>query len=461
MSYHVTTVLQYFKRYLKKFFLKEMLGWVKTAWFYGLISLVVLMATIALAIYINPIPPAKTVLATGQDGSSYKNIAEKFKEIFKRQGIDLELVSTSGLGEGLKGLESDLSEVSASFLTAGVASPGKYPELVSLGSIQYAPIWIFYRGEAIQTLDPFEYFSDKKIAIGPAGNVTNKIFRNLYELNQKAPPPSENMLELSFKEAADQLIAGQIDAAFIIDDYRSSTIRKLLADRDIKILNFPLADAYVKKRPYLQKLVIPRGSIHLDSVYPNEDITILASTTTLLIEKDTHPAIQWAYLMAAQEYGRQTNAFFADSGFFPRNLDQSFPLSPIATRFYAHGTPEVFSYLPLWLASLIENIWAYVLAFVVIVYPAYKLATAARRFPAEHLMNEMFINLRELDEAISHATTEQHLIEILDTLQLYEKEVHDNWLFDGNARFYFNLKNALIAVKRDADTKRKEFTSSV
>jgi len=157
-------------------------------------------------------------------------------------------------------------------------------------------------------------------------------------------------------------------------------------------------------------------------------------------------------------YGRNSNAFFAEPGYFPRNLDQSFPLSPIATRFYAHGTPEVFSFLPLWLASLIESIWAYVLAFVVIGYPIYKLIIAARYFPAEHLMNEMFINLRELDEEISAATSKDQLITIIQTIEDYRKEVNSSWLFGKNSRLYFNLKNALIAVQRDADKKMQEIS---
>ncbi len=458
MSYHVTTVWQYFKRYLQKFLSKEILGWTKTARFFGLIGLILLIAIIALATYINPFPPRTTYLATGQDGASYQKIGENFQKTFKNNGITLDLVPTSGLGEGLKGLDSKSSTVSASFLTAGTESPVKHPDLVSLGSIQYAPIWIFYKGETIQTTDPFEYFSSKKIAIGPAGNITNKIFRNLYQLNQQMEPSAQNIAELPFEQAAQQLIAGTIDAVFIADDFRSNTIQKLLADRSIKILNFPLADAYIKKRPFLQKLVIPRGSIHLDSIYPSEDITILSSTTMLLVEKDMHPALQWAYLLAAQEYGRRSDSFFSKSEFFPKNLDHSFPLSPIAKRFYAQGTPEVFAYLPLLLASLIENIWAYVLAFVVIVYPAYRMIVAARLFPSEHLMNEMFTNLRELDEAILSATSAEEFPAIFLSLTEYEHEINTNWLFGKNARFYFNLKNALSAVKRDADAKLKMLT---
>jgi TRAP-type uncharacterized transport system substrate-binding protein len=453
MSYHTTTVLQYFKRYLNKFLPKEVKGGIKILKFYGPIGLIVLVGLLTLAIYINPIPPKTAFLATGQEGSSYKNISEKFQNFFKEKGINLELAPTSGLGEGLKGLDSDSSEISASFLTAGVTSAKEYPNLVSLGSVQYAPIWIFYKGNIVKTNDPFEYFSTKKMAIGPAGNITNKIFRNLYELNQKSSPNPKNVVELPFKEAANELISGKVDAVFIIDNYQSESIQKLLASKDIKIMNFPLADAYLKQLPFLQKLVIPKGSINLESVYPSEDITILASTTSLLVEKSMHPAIQWAYLLSAQELGSSSNSFFAKSGYFPINLDQSFPLSPIAKRFYQHGAPSVFSYLPLWMASLIENIWAYILAFFIIIYPAYKLLGSARMFPAEHLMNEMFVNLRELDEAIPQATSSEQIDLILETLKAYENEIYETWLYEKNSRFYFNLRNAVAGIKRDAQAK--------
>ena len=317
MSYRITNVAQYFKRYVKKFLSKELLGWVKTARFFGLISLILVIVVAGLITYIKPFPPKSTYLATGQDGTSYQIAGDNFQQSFKRRGLTLELVPTSGLIEGLKGLDSKKSKVDASFLTAGTEAAEKHPNLVSLGSIQYAPIWIFYKGDTIQTTDPFEYFSNKKIAIGPAGNITNKMFRNLYELNQQSAPSADSILELTFAQAADLLLAGKIDAAFIVDDFRSETIQKLLADRSIKVLNFPLADAYIKKRPFLQKLVIPRGSIHLDSIYPSEDITILASTTILLVEKDMHPALQWAYLLAAQAFGRRSDVFFSKADFFP------------------------------------------------------------------------------------------------------------------------------------------------
>jgi uncharacterized protein len=459
MDYHVTTFLQYFRRYARKFFSKEYRGWIKVFRFYGVISLLICCVVIALGIYINPFPPKTVYLAIGQEGSSYIGISEKIHALFKAKGINLELIPTKGLGDGLRDLNNDASPVSASFFTAGAVSGKDYPNLVSLGSIQYAPIWILYRGETIKTNDPFEYFSNKKIAIGPRDNVTNKIFKELYVLNQKSLPKTDGFYELPFTDAANQLLAGSLDAVFIVDNFQSETVQKLISSKHIKIMNFPLADAYLKKLPYLQKLQIPKGSIDLENVLPSEDITILASTTNLLIERETHPAIQWAYLLATKDIGSSADSFFSKPGFFPRNLDYKFELSPIAKRFYEQGVPSLFSYLPLWVASLLEHIWAYVLAFIALIYPAYKLITSIRMFPVEHLMNEMFINLRELDEETNRAKTIEGIENILATLNTYEAEIYSNWLYEKNSRFYFNLKNSLAAVRRDAMTKQKELNT--
>jgi hypothetical protein len=214
----------------------------------------------------------------------------------------------------------------------------------------------------------------------------------------------------------------------------------------------------LKHLPFLQKLVVPKGSIRLDSVYPSEDTTILATTTTLLVEKRMHPAIQWAYLIGAKEIGSRSDTFFAKAGYFPKNLEQSFPLSTVAQRFYDQGVPGVFSYFPLWLASVIDQIWVYVLSLFLVVYSAYTVLTSVRLFPSVFLMNNMFLSLRELDEAVTKAATKEQIQDIADALEIYEKEIYENWIVEKNSRFYFNLKNALTGVKRDTQEKLKQLS---
>lgn len=455
MKYEVHTSIDYLKRYLDKFFQKEVYTWLKIVKFYWVVLALAIVVLISLFIYLKPLPPRNSVLAIGSDGSSYVGISETYKAYFAHEGIHLDLVPTSGLGEGVQKLHSKKSPVDASFMTAGVYTEKEFPELVSLGSVQFAPLWIFYRGASVKTNDPFEYLSHKKISIGPSGSITNKLYRELYNRNRDNKDQLQGILELAPKEAAKKLQSGEIDALFVIDGIASETVHELAINPTIKIMNFPLADAYLKKFDFLSKLTIPKGSINLKKVLPEEDLTILSTTTALLVEKSTHPAIQWAYLLAAQDAEISTNSFFSPPGYFPRNMDVNFPLSPTAKRFYEGGVPSLFNYFPLWMASALESTWVYLIAFFLLILPIQKLIKNIRAFPTEELLHKSFVNFRELDEAIKNATNKDEILEILAAIEKYEHEVQSSWLFGGNARFFFNQKNALNGLLRDANEKLK------
>ena len=221
-------------------------------------------------------------------------------------------------------------------------------------------------------------------------------------------------------------------------------------------MSFPLADAYIKQLPFLQKLVIPRGSRSIAKVEPPQDITILASTTNLLVEKNTHPAIQWAFLLAARENNRDADAFFSSPNLFPKDIDRSFELSPVARHFFENGVPSIFSYMPIWIASLIDSIWIYILACFALIFPALRWVENTRLYPSEVLMNKTFINLRILNDSIAGATTKEEIEHALTTTKEFEKMIDGLYLYGKNARFHFNLRNALAGLNRDAQARLEQ-----
>jgi TRAP-type uncharacterized transport system substrate-binding protein len=450
-KYNAHTQLESIKQYFSLFFDRERKGWVKVIFFYNLYIPFILVVITGIAIYINPLPPKTAYLAIGQDGSSYQDIANSYKSYFKKNNIDLELIPTNGLTKGLQGLHANNSKINASFVTVGTANDEQYPGLVSLGSVQYVPIWIFYKGPEIKTDEPFQYLLNKKVSIGLPESATNIMFRKLSSVSYKSGQNINKVLELSHKEGAASLRKGEIDALFIVDSMESNTVEELIKDPTIKIMNFSLADAYMKKLTFLQKLNIPKGSRNIENIDPPHDITILASTTNLLIEKDTHRAIQWAFLLAAKDSNRHADTFFSAPNYFPRDIDQSFPLSPIAEHFYKNGASTVFNYVPFWIASLLDGIWLYILGFITLVYPSIKLIESARLYPSKGLLNNFFMNARVLDEALLKAKTKDEIEEILKILESHEQSLNDIYLYGDNSRFYFNQKNAINSLKITAN----------
>jgi len=246
---------------------------------------------------------------------------------------------------------------------------------------------------------------------------------------------------------------------FFVDSMDSPTVQKLLADKSIKFMSFNLAEAYAKKLDYLQILRIPIGSLDIATVYPAQDTQIISSTANLLIEKSLHPAIQWAFIMAAREVNKGKTTFFSEPSFFPRDLDSGFPLSAAASRYYDQGMPQVFKYLPLWLGSIIDNVWVLILGLVAVVYPVYKMIAGFRTFPSKKAMTDIFYDLRDLDEQLMLAKTKAELEYIAQRLDYYDALNVSTWFSATEVRFYFNIKSQIANLKKVVSTRLEALTS--
>jgi hypothetical protein len=102
--------------------------------------------------------------------------------------------------------------------------------------------------------------------------------------------------------------------------------------------NFPNAIAYQKKFNYLDAVMIPAGSIDIEKKLPARDISLIATTTTLAVRKDLHPALQLALLMSGKQIIQDSSRlFFSKRNEFPAYVDPSIPISPIARNYYNYG----------------------------------------------------------------------------------------------------------------------------
>ncbi len=152
--------------------------------------------------------PDNLVMTTGFEGGAYAIFGERYQQILAREKIHLELLPSSGSVENLKRLNDKSYRVDAGFVQGGTSSLSEANNLVSLGSIGYAPLWVFYRSQ-----ETFDYLSELKgmrIAIGPEGSGVRKFAVDLLKLNNNADPPT-TLLDLSSAAANKALSAGTID----------------------------------------------------------------------------------------------------------------------------------------------------------------------------------------------------------------------------------------------------------
>lgn len=447
--------------YLKEGAQEEAQAWInliKTNWAWVLLFICGAIGLIYLA---QPWPPTKVYVAVGQPDSAYEMLGREFQAYFHRHDIDLQLVNTSGSRDSLNKLSDPKNLVKAAFLMSGTAAKGEYSQVLSLGSLQYLPLWIFYRGEIGKHEDPLHYFSDKRIAIGTPGSGTQHLLNQMITLRGFESKVHQNYLELPHGKAEQDLLDGKIDAMCVVDSIYSPVIQKLLKQDGIKILDFKLVPAYAKKLPFLESLIIPKASLDMIKLFPSHDVQLAATTMSLLVNQSLHPALQQMLLMAAVEISGDRNHFFAQADYFPRYLDRSVPLSETARNFYEKGPPSLTQIMPFWLASFVDRMWLSALAMLALILPLCKLIPRYRRFHSDLVINGAYEELKHIDSVMLSSDDREVLEEVLGQLQDLEAEVADTWISSDNLNNYYALRKAIDHVRQQANQRHGLITANL
>ena len=420
--------------------------------------LLMLVAGFALLlVYTRPLPPADVYLAVGERGSIFEALGQKIAPYFAAEGIELHLVNTSGSASSLAELADRDDRVNAALMVGGVAAKGAYPHLLSLGSIEYVPLWLFYRGPEFTGKGLFAHISDKRIAVGVDGSAERIVLAQLLKLSGQRLDDRDNYLKIPAPQAVESLLAGDIDALTLMDGIDSPNVRKLLASRDIHVANFAYAPAYVKKLPFLNTVVIPMGALDMADNRPGQDIQMLASTATLLVDSDMHPATQQLFLLAADAISNEVDQFFARPEFFPAYVDHAVALSPVAKRFYEDGPPTLRDSLPLWLINLVDRLWFLLLGAVAVILPIVKMFPGYRHMRAEILVSDAYDALYAIERELAGVQSAAHLQQISAELDQFEADNHDDWSMSIETRTLFDIRDRIDKIRTKARAKRQEY----
>ncbi len=434
------------------------------SWFGLIISdwkwiITTIIAVFILLGFTNPLPPTEVYLAVGQRGSSFDKLGQGYIPYFEEEGIRLNLVHTSGSAESLAELANKDIKVNAALLVGGISKKDAYPNLASLGSIEYAPLWLFYRGPEYKGKEGFTYFSSMRTAIGREGSGTQILLRKLLELRGFSLDNQINFLELPHQEALQKLLKGEIDAMCILDGMDSPTVQKLLAQNDLNIYSFRYAPAYAKKLPFLDTVVIPKGSLDLKTLRPDQDVQMLASTVTLLVESDMHPAIQQLFLLATKKISAEANQFFAKPDFFPAYVDHTIKLSPIAQRYYDHGPPPLDGILPHWLTSYLDRVWLLVVGGFAIIYPLFNIFPSYRRIHSTMLISDAYEDIQKIENLAAEAHTAAELKSLVDRLDKIDADTRESWISSDEMNKLYTMKSALNLIRQQIIHQINDFDS--
>ena len=401
--------------------------------------------------WLDPQPPKHVRLATGPADSAYATFGERYKKALAANGITVDLVPTEGALANLALLRNGGADVA--FVRGGAADSESDGEagITSLGSLFYEPIWIFYRKDLAHKLDPktgviarIPQLKGLRVNADQPGSGVPQIVEKLITANHMKPEDLK-LAHLEPTAAAAALQRGELDAIVMASAPQSKLVRDLLRDPRLGLMPFDQNEAYSRRLPFLSTVTLPRGVVNLEIDLPPQDVSLLATTTSLLSREETHPALRQLFAQAAQSL-HSGAGWFNGARDFPNTKTSELPVSPDGDR-AINGTPPVWQrYLPFWASNLLERMWLVLGGLLVLMLPLSRVVPPIYTFRVRSRVFRWYARLREVEAKIEQREGSRK--ELMGELEALERLTNRIAVPLSYADELFALRNNIHAVRK-------------
>lgn len=395
----------------------------------GPLAVAMLLFALAAALYLgyrilDPTPVKRIVMATGPAQGAYAEFAKHYLPLLRANGVALELRPTQGAGENLALLRAPDSGVQVAFVQGGIddTPSADTPALVSLGSVAYEPLWLFYREDSarrhLKGAAPtrLAQLAGWRIDTGPPGGGSGPLLR---ELAAASGLPAQDLHAgdpLAVNSVVD-LVQGRVDALALVSAADAPLVQYLLNTPGVRLFDFVQAEAYARRFPSLRPLVLPRGVIDFATDQPTRDLHLMAATAQLVARADLHPALVQLLVQAAQQV-HGAPGWFARRGEFPNPDTPGFTLAPEAERLYRSGPPWLQRVLPFWLANFIDRMWIVLLPLLAALLPLSRVLPPLVELRLRSRVFRWYAHLRAVEHELAQPGTDlTRLIAELDRVE--------------------------------------------
>jgi len=330
------------------------------------IAIVVLVAAGWLALwYFIPAPPTHITMTAGVKGGAFDHLAELYRQKLAARRFTLNLAYYEVGNENVRLIDDPKSGVSAAFMFTGQTNAKESPDLLSLGRIDNAPLWIFYRAAA--PIERLTELKGKRINVSPG---VAKLVEQVLAVHG-VDPGNTTISTLLIPQAVKALRKGDADAIFLPPvALNTPVIQSLLHDPIIRLMNVTQAAALARLFPTLHRLVLPQGVVDLQNNIPAADVNLLALSNVVVVRKELHPEVIYLFAQTMKEVHGGAG-IFQDAGEFPSTTDPEFPMAEEAVDYYKNGPSFLQRYLPFWMISYAKRLAAILVAAVAIVIPVF------------------------------------------------------------------------------------------
>lgn len=260
----------------------QRLGWV-------LLALLVIVAVVA------PQPSRHLTIETGPTGGSYHAAAVEYAAWLKQHGLDVTIRPKDDSLHIIDDVNAPDSHVDFGFVVQQV-DPSKYPNVVSLGSTEYQPLFAFYKAD-LGDIDNLAKLKGRRLAFPARDSATTEVALTLLQ-HFGVTEANTPMTFSTLTKAHRALGAGEADAAFLMLAAGNPLVQQLALRPDLQLMRFSHATAISHLMPNLHVVPLPAGSFSLKDDLPSEQIPLLAATTEVIAKKSLNTAIGYLLMQA-------------------------------------------------------------------------------------------------------------------------------------------------------------------
>ena len=339
-------------------------------------------------------PPTHIRLAAGRAGTGHGLAGEELKAILARSGVNVDLVDAEGAEEKLNRLKSAGPDaVDAAILESGHHGVQSQKGIANLGAIYVEPIWLF--GHNLPPGDDIRRLIGKRLAIASDSMKSDGLANTLFTENGMSTN-DVTFVPLNPEEAADAVLEGNVDAAWMVGDVEVQSIQKLLHSPDLELVSFDCAAAYARRHSFLVDVVLTKGAVDLSRNVPVNDIKLVGPTGELIIRAHMHPALQSLLLDAMREAFSDGDAV-SSPGMFPNKDLVDVPLSQEARRYYTSGPTYFRRVLPYWAANFAERAIFFLIPLMTLLVPLVQSVPPFLNWRIRRRINVWYHQLRLLE----------------------------------------------------------------
>jgi TRAP transporter TAXI family solute receptor len=430
-------------------------------WVLAVVALIVVLMAVAYK-FARPGLPSEVVMSTGGSGGAYEAFGKKYAAALAEEGVTLTLKSSNGAVENLARLTDDNAGVDVALVQSGVADRENMQDsrLVSLGSMFYEPLWVFYHpGAFAQPVTSIAQLAGKRIAVGAQGSGTRVLVADVLALHAISAQ-NATFAELSTQASVDQLHAGTVDAAFVVGAVGAPLVQALFRDATLRVADLALAETYSRLKPNLSVVTLSAGVIDLPTMIPAAPVRTIAATSSLIVRDDLHPAVIFLLMKAAKKLHNPGGALSKTNEFPSIALQQDFPVAAEAERFAKEGVPFLYRYLPFKVANFASRAIIFLVPLLALLLP---LTDWLPKLYGMRIKSRLFAHYREMkriDEQVRNAKTRDELDVAERELDALDAAVGQMAIPNGYSNDQFGIRDDLDLVRTRVQRRRESLAAA-